>query len=94
VKGGRGDAGTHTVSLRWLNPAGDELWSSNGELEIGVPPGGVVDMDVPLIATVDLPLDRPGQYTLSIALDELPMGDIQLMARVGAPQAPPVGLVS
>lgn len=94
VKGTRNDVGRHSVSLRWLNPAGDELWSSTGDLEIGIPPTGVQEMDVPLIATVDLPLDRPGQYTLSIALDDHPVRELTLQARVGAPQAPTGGLVS
>src|SRR3569623_1238068 len=51
LKGGQEDVGTHTVSLHWLNPQGNELWSSNGELNIGAPPAGVMEMDMPLIAT-------------------------------------------
>ena len=38
LKGGQEDVGTHTVSLHWLNPQGNELWSSNGELNIGREP--------------------------------------------------------
>lgn len=38
LKGGHEDVGTHTVSLHWLNPQGTELWSSNGELNVGAPP--------------------------------------------------------
>ena len=91
VKGARTDAGSHSVTLRWLNPVGDELWSSTGELNIGTPPSGVQDMDVPLIATVDLPLDRPGTYTLAISVDNNPVSDLLLQARAGAPQAAPVG---
>jgi hypothetical protein len=94
VKGKRADAGQHSVTLRWLNPEGTELWSSTGELNIAVPPNGVQEMDVPLIAAVDLPLDRPGSYTLAIALDDAPRGDITLQARAGAPQVPIGGMVS
>jgi hypothetical protein len=94
VKGTQTDVGSHAVNLRWLNPVGDELWSSSGQLDINNPPHGVQDMDVPLIATVDLPLDRPGTYTLSIALDNSPVSELALQARVGPPQAPAGGMVS
>jgi hypothetical protein len=91
VKGTQTDVGTHSVNLRWLNPDGNELWSSSGQLDISTPPHGVLDMDVPLIATVDLPLDRPGSYTLSIALDNSPVSELVLQARVGSPQVQPSG---
>jgi hypothetical protein len=94
VKGKRSDVGSHSVTLRWLNPSGQELWSSTGELNIGNPPAGVQEMDVPLIAAVDLPLDQPGNYTLSIAVDDAPKGDLTLQARTGIPSAPTTGLVS
>ena len=94
VKGKRSDAGSHSVTLRWLNPDGQELWSSTGELNIGTPPAGVQEMDVPLIAAVDLPLDRAGTYTLTVALDDAPKGDITLQARPGAPPVPSGGMVS
>jgi hypothetical protein len=94
VKGRRSDAGNHSVTLRWLNPEGEELWSSTGELNIGTPPSGVQEMDVPLIASVDLPLDRPGTYTLAIALDDMPKGDLTLQARAGTPPVPSGGMVS
>lgn len=94
VKGRRSDVGTHSVTLRWLNPDGEEIWSSTGELNIGMPPAGVHEMDVPLIAAVDLPLDIPGNYTLAIALDDTPKGDLTLQARAGAPTVPAVGMVS
>jgi hypothetical protein len=61
LKGGQQDVGTHTVSLHWVNPQGEELWSSNGELNIGAPPPGVTEMDLPLIAAIDLPLDAAGE---------------------------------
>src|SRR4029079_12792392 len=35
LKGSGSDIGRHTVSLRWLNPTGNELWSSLGELDVG-----------------------------------------------------------
>lgn len=81
LKGSRSDAGTHVVTLRWMNPEGRELWSSNGELNIGAPPDGVVEMDLPLIAAIDLPLDSAGRYTMGIALDDEPRAELPLQVR-------------
>ncbi len=81
LKGGQQDVGTHTVSLRWVNPHGDELWSSNGELNVGAPPPGVPEMDMPLIAAIDLPLDGVGAYSMRIALDGEAHGEVALVVR-------------
>ena len=73
LKGSGSDIGRHTVSLRWLNPSGNELWSSLGELDVGAaaPPQQMpTEMDLPLIAAIDLPLDEVGGYTMQIALDD------------------------
>ncbi|MGH7720618.1 MAG: DUF6941 family protein [Gemmatimonadaceae bacterium] len=83
LKGTRSDAGTHTVALRWSNPEGRELWSSNGELNIVAPPGGVTEMDLPLIAAIDLPLDSVGRYTMGIVLDDVPTAELALQVRGG-----------
>lgn len=81
LKGGPSDVGSHVITLRWLNPAGTELWSSNGQLDIGAPPPGVVDMDFPLIAAIDLPLDVTGTYAMQIALDGTVHGEVKLHVR-------------
>jgi hypothetical protein len=98
LKGGQEDVGSHTVSLHWLNPHGNELWSSNGELNIGAPPPGVTEMDMPLIAAIDLPLDASGAYAMRIALDGEAHGEVRLVVRsdIGAMGAtlPPNRLVS
>src|SRR5947208_16263370 len=54
LKGSVEDVGSHRVSLQWLSPSGSELWSSDGELGIASPPSGVIEMDFPLIAQLDL----------------------------------------
>src|SRR3954467_15960136 len=53
-QGSSAHAGPPLVSLQWLSPSGSELWSSEGELGVTAPPQGVVDMDFPLIAQLDL----------------------------------------
>ena len=94
LKGGREDVGNHRVTMRWLNPGGNELWSTTGELNIGQPPSGVMELDLPLIAAIDLPIDSAGEYSLQIALDDEYRGEVALQVRVGAPQMPRNVLVS
>ena len=69
LKGSGIDIGSHTVSFRWLSPSGQELWNSSGDLSVGAPPPGVAEMDLPLIAQLDLPMDAAGAYTMAIAID-------------------------
>jgi len=95
VKGARSDVGSHTVALHWFNPQGTELWSSNGELNIGPPPPGVAELDLPIIAAIDLPLDGPGTYTMGIALGSMPHVEVKLHVRAGGPPIPMgAGMVS
>jgi hypothetical protein len=94
LKGTRIESGTHTVSLQWLNPTGVELWSSVGELEVAAPPPNVGEMDMPLIASIDLPLDLPGSYTMRIALDSEPSADLKLQVRAPAQMQPSSGMLS
>lgn len=94
LKGTPIDAGPHSVTLRWLNPAAEEMWSTVGELNVGPPPPGVAEMDMPLIAALDLPIDRTGTYTMTIAVDDQAMVHVPLHVRTGPPVMRPVGLVS
>jgi hypothetical protein len=89
LKGSVADAGTHQVALQWLSPSGNELWSSNGELGIAAPPSGVLDMDFPLIAQLDLPLDLAGSYVMRVGLDGEMHAEIPLQVR--SAQALPAG---
>ena len=69
--------------------------SSNGELNIGKPPSDVQELDLPLIAAVDLPLDVAGTYKMGIALDGHPHTELVLQVRSGAVGMPaPGGMVS
>jgi hypothetical protein len=85
LKGDRSDIGTHTMTLQWINPVGPELWNSGGEIEVTAPPPTVTEMDFPLIAPVDLPLDSSGSYVMRISLDNTPRADVRLQVRAGAP---------
>lgn len=81
LKGSPADAGNHVITLRWLDPSGQELWASNGELSIGAAPPGVNEMDFPLIAAIDLPLAAAGAHVMQIALDGTLHGDVKLHVR-------------
>lgn len=92
LRGGRTDVGAHTVTLRWRNPQGAELWSTTGNLDIGAPPGEVQELDLPLIAAVDLPIDQAGTYTMQVAVDDAIATDVRLLVRsAGGPMMPASG---
>ncbi|HXD48668.1 MAG TPA: hypothetical protein VN600_07840 [Gemmatimonadaceae bacterium] len=88
LKGSANDVGAHTVSFSWLSPSAQELWSSSGDLNVGAPPPGVAEMDLPLIAQLDLPMDAAGAYTMAIAIDGEHTIDVGVQVRSSAPMAP------
>ncbi len=93
LKGTGSDVGPHTVSFRWLSPSGQELWNSSGDLNVGAPPPGVAEMDLPLIAQLDLPMDAAGAYNMAIAIDGQHTMDVGIHVRT-ATQMTPGGMVS
>ena len=94
------DEGPHGVSLEWVNPVGEMLWSSRGELLVGEAPDGADGIDVPLLAVVDLPLDVPGIYTMIVSVDDAEAArtslhvNQSLETRMPLAPAAPAGLVS
>jgi hypothetical protein len=97
LKANGDDTGQHKLSFRWLSPYDEELWSSTGEMTVAPSPNPVFEVDLPIIAVVDLPLNVTGQYTMQVTLD----GKVTATARllVNANQQPmvsgtPNGLVS
>jgi hypothetical protein len=85
LKAEAADVGTHRLGLRWLSPDGDELWSTEGEINVGGPPDASGEVDLPLIAALDLPLDEAGEYSMEIELDGEPAADIPLHVRGATP---------
>ncbi|MBL0937466.1 MAG: hypothetical protein IBJ03_01145 [Gemmatimonadaceae bacterium] len=83
------DTGTHPMLLRWVNPRGTELWNSEAQLDIGSPPPGQQDLDMPIIVQLDLPLDMLGDYTMRVAIDGRDSATCVLHVR-GTPPAPVV----
>lgn len=90
------DSGTHALSLTWLSPAGEEIWASNGEVEVHTPPAGAVEVDIPVIAAIDLPIAEGGLHVMRIELDGEVEAEVGLHVHVGGAVAPMAmgGLVS
>ena len=88
------DAGRHVLAFTWMSPGGDEIWSSSGELEVGSPPPGATELDVPVIAAIDLPIQEVGTHVMRVALDGDLCAELLLHVRAGAPVMPTGGLVS
>ena len=79
------DTGRHRLALRWVSPEGGELWSTEGELNVGSPTDEGGEVDFPLIAALDLPLDEPGEYAMEVQLDGEAAAEIPLHVRTAAP---------
>ncbi len=88
------DAGVHSIAFGWAGPQGEEIWSSSGELEVGTPPPGATDVDIPVIAAIDLPIQEAGTHAMRIDLDGELRTELHLHVRLGAPPRPVSGLVS
>jgi len=95
LKGGVADAGDHLLTFRWTNPRGNELWQSTGNLQLDASGGApVAEVDLPVIAVVDLPLDVAGQYAMHVELDNEPVTRIPLFVNGPVAPMPSIGLVS
>jgi hypothetical protein len=92
VKANSEDAGSHVLAFRWLSPMDEELWTSSGEMTVASPPNPVFEVDLPIIASIDLPLKSAGQYRMEVVLDGKPTAEARLI--VSGPQSalkPPKG---
>ena len=98
LKAGGDDTGSHKLAFRWLSSMDEELWSSSGEMTVAPSPNPIFEVDLPIIAVVDLPLNVTGQYTMQVTLDGQPTAAARLLVS-GPNQQPtmvgvPNGIVS
>ena len=98
LKANGDDVGQHSLAFRWLSPREEELWSSTGEMNVAPAANPMYEVDLPIIAVVDLPLNMAGQYTMQVALDGKPSATARLFVN-GPTQTPlvtgaPSGMVS
>jgi hypothetical protein len=70
-----------------MSPGDEELWSSDGELNVAPGPNPAFEMDLPIIAVIDLPLNSPGLYTMRVSLDGVPTADVRLFVSGAQPVA-------
>lgn len=89
-----GDVGRHTLGFSWIGPSGVDLWSTTGEMEVGTPPPGATELDVPVIAGIDLPIQEVGTHVMRVVLDGDLCAELVLHVRAGAPTIPVGGMVS
>ena len=97
LKANGDDTGQHKLSFRWLSPYEEELWSSTGEMTVAPSPNPVFEVDLPIIAVVDLPLNMVGQYTMQVTLDGKVTATARLLVNANQPpmvSGTPNGLVS
>lgn len=98
LKANSDDVGTHKLAFRWLSPMEEELWSSTGEMNVAQAPNPIFEVDLPIIAVVDLPLNVAGQYTMQVTLDDHPTAAVRLFVNGPVQQslmaAPANGMVS
>ena len=78
LKANGDDVGAHKLGFRWLSPRDEELWSSMGEMNVSPAPNPVFEVDLPIIAVVDLPFNIAGRYTMHVSLDDLPTAAVHL----------------
>lgn len=95
LKGNVEDTGAHTLSFAWVNPASEVLWSSDGELNVAPGPNPSFEMDLPIIAVIDLPLNAPGLYTMQVSLDGALTAEVRLHVGSAAQTVmqPPKGMM-
>jgi hypothetical protein len=80
-KAGAADVGTHALRLQWQSPTGESLWATTGELSVAALPPGAAELDMPLIAMIDLPIDRAGEYQMRVAVDDTLLTSLALHVR-------------
>ena len=66
------------MSFAWVSPSDEIMWSSDGELNVAPGPNPAFEMDLPIIAVIDLPLNQAGLYTMQVSLDDELVTEVRL----------------
>ena len=69
LKGRRTEIGEHPIVIRLVDDAGREVLHGDGQVQIGEPPAGVLEVEAGAVLAFDVPLERPGAYVFEIAVD-------------------------
>ena len=96
LKGRRTEIGDHSVLIQLVDAQGQEILRGEGNVAIGEPPAGVVEIEAAAVLAFDVPLEKPGVYTFEIAVDgahaaSVPVTVLQMQAPAHpAPPQPPL----
>jgi hypothetical protein len=89
LKGRRTEIGDHTVLIQLVDEQGQEILRGEGNVAIGEPPAGVLDIEAAAVLAFDVPLERPGVYTFEIAVDGARSASVPLtVAQMQTPAHP------
>jgi hypothetical protein len=70
LKGHRTELGEHSIAIRLLDEAEEELMSSDGTVSFSEPPAGVLEIEAGTVLVFDVPFSRPGRYEFLITVDD------------------------
>jgi hypothetical protein len=95
LKGRRTEIGDHTVLIQLVDGSGQEILRGEGNVTIGEPPAGVVDIEAAAVLAFDVPLEKAGVYTFEIAVDgaqaaSVPVTVVQMPASAHSAPPPPL----
>lgn len=96
LKGRRTEIGDHSVLIQLVDAQGQEILRGEGNVSIGEPAAGVVEIEAAAVLAFDVPLEKPGVYTFEIAVDgaraaSVPISVTQMQAPAHpAPPQPPL----
>jgi len=89
LKGRRTEIGDHTVLIQLVDMQGQEILRGEGNVAIGEPPAGILDIEAAAVLAFDVPLERPGVYTFEIAVDGARAASVPVtVAHMQAPAHP------
>jgi hypothetical protein len=87
LRGSRSDVGTREVGIALRDPNGHLQMNHRVMMHIAEPPAGVVGLEAPGLAVMDLPLPLPGRYSIVISIDGVESETVDFTA-VQAPPPP------
>ena len=93
LKGRRTEIGDHAVLIQLVDAEGREILRGEGNVAIGEPPAGVLDIEAAAVLAFDVPLEKAGVYTFEIAVDGARVASVPItvsqMPTTAHPAPPP-----
>jgi hypothetical protein len=93
LKGRRTEVGDHTVLIQLVDDTDREILRGEGNVQIGEPPAGIVDIEAAAVLAFDVPLEKAGTYSFEIAVDGTPVASVPItvaqMPSTAHPAPPP-----